>query len=127
MRPLPSLAELLADPGALLRLPKAQAAALIVQLGARLAMEEEEALVPAAPSGETPDEPLDVKEAARRLGCSRTALYEHMAEPFFAQLRLPTGTRRIRFSARKIAAALAAGPSIPMAAEGRARPRLLRP
>lgn len=103
-------------------LPRAQAAALIVQLGARLAMDEPEV----APAVEAPDEPLDVKEAARRLGCSKTALYEHLHDPFFARLRLPTGTRRIRFSARKIAAALAAGPvpSSPIAAEGpRARPR----
>ena len=110
------------SPEQILALPRSQAAWLIVQLGARLAMEEPE--VP--PTPEAPDEPLDVKEAARRLGCSTTALYEHRHDPFFARLRLPTKTRRIRFSARKIAAALAAGPgpSSTIAPEGpRQRPR----
>src|SRR5262245_50061777 len=48
---------------------------------------------------DAPDEPLTVPEAAARLGCSPSTLYERKDEPFFAALRLPTGTRRIRFSA----------------------------
>jgi len=88
------------SPEQILALPRAQAAALVVQLGARLAMEEDSAptVEPSAP----PDRLITPQEAATRVGLSvRTLIKRRHRMPYQAWL-VPSGTRLIRFSERRI-------------------------
>jgi len=76
-----------------------RAAAVVTVLGTRMAT------VPAAVSrgldASVPDELLEVDEAARRLGIAPATLYRR-ARTTYRGLVVPTGTRNLRFSARRI-------------------------
>jgi hypothetical protein len=102
---VPTLVEVSAQPELIDRLPAAVCAGLVVQLaglqqrlGARLAGA---APLPFDQNAGT-DDLLDTKEAAMRLGISATTLRDHGRR--YQALRVPTGGRKVRYSARLIAA-----------------------
>jgi hypothetical protein len=113
--------ELAADPEQIRLVSRSVAAALVVQLGGRLAMEEEAARAPepAAP----PDRLITPQEAAGRVGLSmRTLIKRRHRMPYQAWL-VPSGTRLIRFSERRIAEYLASKTTVVPAPGQRARVR----
>jgi hypothetical protein len=58
-------------------------------------------------TADEPDHALTVEQAAARLSMSPITLYKKASHPPLSALRLDTGTRQVRFSARRIADFLA--------------------
>ncbi len=106
--PVPTLAELLAEPERIDTLPVGAVAGLVVQLaglqqrlGARLVVAG-----PVSANPAQPDELLDTAAAARRLGISPSTLAHGAQRMPYLALAVPTGSRRRRYSGQKIAAFL---------------------
>lgn len=113
--PVPTLEDLADRPELARTLPRAvlmdlSFRALRAQAAAHIALA---ALPPESPAAALTqeDEPLDVTEAARRLGISVRTLYRG-AHTTYATLCVPTGTRNLRFSSRAIAAYATRRPEI---------------
>ncbi len=104
LAPVPSLPDILADPGLMPRLPRA------VAIEYRRAIKRLEADLEAHIAGELAsaaahdggNETLDVAQAATMLGLAVDTLYRRARKPPFAAFLVPTGTRRLVFSRRRI-------------------------
>ncbi len=98
----PTLAEIAADETLIEALDPQKAASLSAQasaLAGRLAMR----VVLVQPLDPTvPDQALSVQQAALRLGKAPSSLYRLVRQEPYRSLRVPTGNRTIRFSARRI-------------------------
>ncbi len=104
-RPLPTLDELADRPELARPLPRT----VLTDLGFRLlrAQAAVQTAMAATPAEQPPptaqDEPLEVDEAARRLGIAPATLYRQ-ARKRYRGLLVETGTRNLRFSAAAIEA-----------------------